>query len=134
MRIGTVCYCTDQGLGMLAKSFYDAGVMTEVAIFSHPKRGVNHHDWFPGAPVIGTRDLTNRDEVKDMISKVDVMLFFETPFDWSLLPYCREHGVKTVIVPMYEWTPRTPPFLPDKWICPSLLDQQYFPTHPFLPI
>ena len=27
MRVGTICYATDQGLGILAKSFYDNGII-----------------------------------------------------------------------------------------------------------
>ena len=35
---------------------------------------------------------------------------------------------------MYECTPTRRPHEPDKWICPSKLDTQYFPGSPYLPI
>jgi glycosyltransferase involved in cell wall biosynthesis len=65
---------------------------------------------------------------------VEVVLFFETPFDWDFLRVCRHRGIRTVIVPMYEWYPRNPPEKPDKFICPSLLDVRYFPGSPFLTV
>lgn len=76
----------------------------------------------------------NGPEVEAFVKRNDVFLFFETPFDWSFLDFCRRRGKKTIIVPMYECALANPPFLPDKWICPSLLDVQYFPGSPFLPI
>ncbi len=63
------------------------------------------------------------------------MLFFETPFIWELLPYCRSRGVRTFIMPMYECMPATLPYQPDRFLCPSLLDMAYFPDRSeFLPV
>jgi len=63
------------------------------------------------------------------------MLFLETPFNWDLIPYCRGHGIKTCLVTMYECTPIMHPE-PDLYICPSLLDLQYFhgSSKVFLPL
>lgn len=133
MRVGTVCYATDQGIAHLAKSFYDAGVITDVMVFRHGSRP-SHMEWYPE----GTIELVNRPfsgpVVDAFLSRVDVMLFMESPFDWAFLQYCRDRGVKTAIVPMYECCPVRRPFEPDKWICPSKLDCQYFPGSPYLPI
>jgi hypothetical protein len=131
MRVGTVCYATDQGLGVLAKSFYDAGVITDVMMWRHPSY-TNHPEWYPsGTPVLNKRPFRGP-EVDRFLKDVDVVMFFETPFDWAFLDVCRMKNVRTVIVPMYEWYPRNPPSKPDKFICPSLLDVDYFPGNPFL--
>ena len=126
VRVGTICYATDQGLGRLVKDFYDNGVIHEVAIFKHGSR-VNHWEWYPeGTTRVTTRPI--RGEVEGFLGKIDVLLQFETPWDWSLIFHCRAKSVKTVIVPMYECMPRKiePENLPDRWICPSLLDYQYY--------
>lgn len=133
MRVGTVCYATEQGIGYLPKWFYDQGVITDVVIFRHGSRGT-HTEWYPDAGVINTRPFEFHDLVRKMVDAVDVMLFFETPFDWGFLNYCRERGVRTVIVPMYECTPENVPVQPDRWVCPSLLDCLYFPGSPFLQV
>ncbi len=127
MRIGTVCFATERGLGHLAKSFYDNGVVTDAVVLEHgsiPRRT----DWYPDSPVINVRP-KNSEAVKQMISDVDWMLFFETPFDWELINQCREAGVKTALMTMYECTPAVLPYTPDLFLCPSLLDQQYFPDN-----
>jgi hypothetical protein len=58
------------------------------------------------------------------------MLFFETPFYWPVFDYCREIGVRTYLCTMYECTPIVRPFHPHKYLCPSLLDVDYFRSHP----
>lgn len=133
MRVGTVCYSTEQGLGYLAKSFYDAGVITEVMLIHYPRRK-NHLEWYPPE----TTQLTSRpftdEQVDRWLDKVDIVLFFETPFDWSFVAKCRERGVKTALMPMYEWHLINPPYPMDGYINPSLLDQQYFPHGTFIPV
>src|SRR5437879_4274532 len=120
MRVGSIVFATWQGLGILGKSFYDNGVITDVLIQKHRNRP-EQRDWYPGASYY------QHDYAYKFCQSMDVMLFLETPFDWNLMPYCREHGVKTVVMPMYECMPREIPHRPDLWLCPSLLDQQYFP-------
>ena len=135
MRVGCIGYATEQGVGHLAKSFYDASVITHPAIFLHDQRK-NHLDWYPeGTPTFETVPFAGP-KVDAYVRSVDVLMFFETPWDWSLLRYCKERGVKTVLVPMYEWFPRRPEYLPDKFICPSLLDYDYFRHHnaEFIPV
>lgn len=132
-RIGSVVYATEQGLGYLAKSFYDAGVIDRVLIYRHHKYH-NHTEWYPpDTPNLITRPFKGPD-VDKFLSEIDVCLFFETPFDWNFPDLCRQHGVRTVMIPMYEWFPVNPSHRFDKFICPSLLDCTYFLGSPFLQI
>ena len=135
MRVGTVCYCTEQGIGYLPKWFYDAGVITDVVLYHHSSR-TNRREWYPpDTPYLAVRNLTQNDAVEDMVNAVDALLFFETPFDWDILKLAHEYGKRTYIVPMYECTPKHIPVEPTRWLCPSLLDQRdYFPGNPFLQI
>lgn len=134
MRCGTLAYATDQGLGILAKGFYDHGIVTDVLVVEHGHRPT-HREWYPKALSVPIRRLRQSASVlRWFCQSVDVMLFFETPFDWELLPFCREHGVRTVLMPMYECMPETWPHQPDAIVNPSLLDQQYFPRGTFVPV
>lgn len=135
MRVGSVGYATRQGLGYLMKSFYDAGVINEVMIYRHPSgTSPSNMDWYPQ----GTPELTSRrfigTEVGEFMSKIDVLLCFETPFDWEFAETCQRRGIKTVIMPMYEWFPQSPSHQFDLFLNPSLLDQEYFPKGKFIPV
>lgn len=125
MRVGSLVYATDQGLGILAKSFVDHGVVTDVVVISHG-RHPNHLEWYPEPVGHGVmtdlRSAEQRAWIKDFCTSMDVMMFFETPFLWELIPHCRDVGVKTVIMPMHECMPAMIPAQPDLWICPSELD------------
>lgn len=124
MRVGTLCYATDQGLGILAKQFYDNGVVTDVLVVQHSSRKT-HLEWYPGAPVTSSRRI-DRKLAEELIQRVDVMLFFETPFDWTLIDVCRRYGVRSVLMPMHECTPAKLPDRPDLFLNPSLLEQEAF--------
>jgi hypothetical protein len=133
MRVGTVCYAYSQGLGMLARSFYDAGVVNEVLIYHQGSKPI-HTEWYPtGTPVV-TKPPFDKEIVRGFLDKIDVLLCFETPFDWSILKQCQERKIKTVLIPMMEWYSENPPYQFDKFINPSLLDQEYFPHGTFIPI
>lgn len=133
MQVGTVCYASDQGIAHLPKWFYDVGVIDRVMVYRHGSRPSNLQ-WYPPDTLELVQRPFSGPQVDQFLRSVDTMLFFETPFDWSFLAYCRKRNVKTVIVPMYECTPKKIPYLPDKWISPSKLDLQYFPNSHFLQI
>jgi hypothetical protein len=123
--VGSFVFATNQGLGVLAKSFYDAGVVDDLLVIAHGKRKENEH-WYPNSRKIYSLS-TSRHELYSFCKSVDVMLFFETPFDWSVIDYCKQVGTKTILMPMYECMPAHWPARPDMILCPSLLDKQYYP-------
>lgn len=134
LRVGSLVYATDQGLGYLAKSFYDNGVLTDVMMIAHGSRPM-HQEWYPGHGSINSlRSPSDRERIQEFCHSVDVMVFFETPFIWELIPFCQQHKIGTVLIPMYECMPRELPHVPDKIISPSLLDQQYYPSSQFINI
>jgi hypothetical protein len=113
--IGAIVLATEQGLGYLAKDFYDNGVIDKVFVQPHGSRK-SHYEWYD-----------NRvDKVEDLLD-CDSILMFETPFDWSIIPKARTKGVKTVLMPMYECTNYPLIYNPDLVITPSDLDLQYYP-------
>lgn len=127
LRVGTLCFAIERGLGYLAKSFYDAGVVTDVAVLCHGSIP-DQMQWYPDALHITTKPWLNQ-ELKALVRSVDVMLFFETAFEWKIIDYARSHNVKTVLMPMYECTPDPLPYVPDLFLCPSLLDTSYYPDN-----
>lgn len=131
MRIGTLCYATSRGLGHLARDFHRHGLITDVCVVRHPNVPTNE-DWYPGAPQVHLRTI-NRDTVHAFARGLDAMLFFETPFDWSLIDWCREQKIRTYLVTMHECTPKHHS-KPHRYLCPSLLDMEYFPDGVFLPL
>lgn len=112
---GSIVLATEQGLGYLAKDFYDNGVIDLVSVHPHSSR-TNHYEWFP--------DHCTEDE---LLEKCDTLLFFETPFNWKIIVKAREKGIKTILMPMYECTNYPLPYVPDEVWSPSLLDQKYYP-------
>lgn len=125
MRVGSIVYATDQGLGILAKSFFDNGIINQVVVQKHSSRP-EHSEWYPDAPRLAR--VTPQDPViRQLVHDCDALLFFETPFSWDIVDYARFHRVKTILMPMYECMPRTLPATPDLFICPSELDYDYYP-------
>lgn len=136
MKVGSLVYATDQGLGILAKSFYDAGIVTDALVIRHGRRP-EHDEWYPSCGRIS--DLrAGRHVIREFCKAMDVMIFFETPFDWDLIQFCREIGTKTALMPMHECHPKdqmpgTGAALPDLYLCPSLVEWQHFHPSKFIP-
>jgi hypothetical protein len=130
-RVGSIVLATDQGLGVLARSFYTAGVVTDILVVRHSSRPTNE-SWYPGAKIISASD---RQAMREFVRQLDVFLAFELPWDWSLFPFCREQGVRSALMPMVECMPKVLPSQPDLFLCPSLLDLQYYPERSvFIPV
>lgn len=118
MRVGSIVFATDQGLGILAKSFFDNDVLTDVLVLRHGRRP-EHEEWFPSCTRVG--DVRRLKDHLDWFLSLDALLCFETPFDWDLFNLLRGK-VKTVLMPMHECMPAVLPSLPDLMLCPSELD------------
>lgn len=125
MIVGSIVLATDQGLGYLAKSFYDNDIIQKVMIRQHTSRQ-NHRDWYREADVVRSID--------DLLEQCDALIFFEEVWEWNIIPLARSAGIKTVLMPMYECTRNPLPYQPDMIIAPSLLDQRYFPGSTFIPV
>lgn len=117
MTVGSIVLSTDQGLGYLAKDFFDNGIINKVFIHEHTTR-TNHREWYPPESVLGSID--------ELIEACDTILCFETPFDWKVYEKAKAKGKKTVLIPMYECTADPLPCLPDLILSPSRLDLDYY--------
>lgn len=127
--IGAVVLSTEQGLGYLAKDFYDHGLIQKVLIHPHSSR-TNHPGWFPNGKLL------LKENYDWFFEGLEAIIYFEEPFDWHLIPEARKRGIKNIFIPMYECTRNPMPYEPDLIICPSLLDLEYYKDKNavFLPI
>ena len=124
MRVGSLVYATEQGLGILAKSFFDHCVVTDPVIVRHGRRPTRE-EWYPvGTPILNSLRVDK--VLLDWLKRIDVFLAFETPFIWDLFELCRSNSVKTVLCPMHECleVAKVQQHPPDMWLCPSHLDIQ----------
>ena len=121
-KVGSVVLATSQGLGYLAKDFYDNGIINKVFVWKHSTRE-NHYEWYS-------------DRVKDIdeLLECDIILYFETCFDFDFMKRAKAKGILIVFMPMYECSNPNMVRMADKIINPSLLDQQYYPEGVFIPI
>lgn len=113
-KVGSIVLATEQGLGFLAKSFYDNGLIDKVYVKPHTSRE-NHYEWYE-----------NKVSSPDDLLDCDTLIFFENVFDWKIIVKAREKGIKTILMVMYECTPNPLPYCPDEIWCPSALDFEVY--------
>jgi len=111
---GSIVLATEQGLGYLAKAFYDNGIIDKIAIHPHSTRK-SHTEWYPDAVSVSE------------LLECDTILFFETPFDLDFMKEAKAKGIKIVFMPMYECSNPRIVEMADVIINPSDLDQEYYP-------
>ena len=134
LRVGSLVRATNQGLGVLTESFYKSGIITDVLIKGHPNNRLfpSYPERFDNSLVIGDGkedrlDRTPIDEIEvvnSLLDKIDILLLFETPYYRDIIDRARDRGVKVILMPMYECTEY--PLYPDFFLCPSLLDLEYY--------
>ncbi len=125
-KTGSICYAVRRGLGYLAKQFRDHGIVTDFMCMVHS--GVpTVEEWIEGCERTHIRQM-NHEAMRRFCDGKDAMLFFETPFYWPLIEYCKSKKIRTYLITMYECCPIHHE-APHKYLCPSLLDMQYFPTN-----
>ena len=137
-RIGIIARCDNTGLGVMTVDFFQNIVVQKVLVV--PGIQESHVDRFAnrlGVTVISPTGMPTLEDIDRFLEKVDVVVAFETPYDWNIFMRARQLGIKTVLIPMYEWTPPNDkiPCCPDLFLCPSRLDyeelpepKQYIPT------
>jgi glycosyltransferase involved in cell wall biosynthesis len=122
MRVGTICYACHSGLGHLAKSFYDAGIVNCNCIVPHPHYP-NHPEWYEN------EDRYSLSRSEEFLRNIDTLLIFENAFHWNIVRRAHHLGKYIVLMPMYEYTPYPFPGPIDLVLCPSLLDVEYYKEH-----
>lgn len=124
MKIGSIIFATQSGLGILAKDFYDNGIITDVLVVEHGK--YDNMDWYKDSYVIKNHTVTNDDKniIFDFVKNVDCLFLFETNFFPEILEAAKQYKKKIILMPMYESS--IFPILADLYLCPSILDSDYY--------
>ncbi len=123
-RVGTICYATNSGLGILAKEFIDNKIIDDILVVRHNILENYDSVWYPNSIV--ANDITNIEIVREFIKKIDILFLFETGHFKNIDQIARDLGVKVVLMPMYEWSPY--PINADLYLAPSLIDRDYCDT------
>lgn len=118
-RIGALVSAAHTGLGVLGRALYQHGVIDRVLV-EPIRRHAIHLDWYANAP------MTSTIEFEEFINNIDALLIIETVSDWSIASLARQRGIPITIMPMYEWSPSPLPVAADRYLCPSLLDLDYY--------
>lgn len=69
-------------------------------------------------------------KIEEFLKDLDVVMALETPYNWNVFSMAKERGIKTVLIPNYEWTEENPPIHPDLYLCPSLLERDIYKFYP----
>lgn len=131
VRIGIIARCDNSGLGVMTFDFFRNLVVSKVLLISASYE--NYHDRFDGyegTQVIKcARGMPALEEIDLFLEDIDVVVAFETPYNWNIFSRAKEKGVKSVLIPMYEWEPPNDQFpaMPDLFLCPSKLDLDEMP-------
>lgn len=127
MRVGTIGYATESGLGLLIQDFFKNKIITDILIQTHHKFE-NHFDWYPESSIIKSPvGQLSKDElplIDAYISNIDALFLFESYWHPEIIDFALQKRKPIILMPMYEWSPG--PIPADLFITPSLLDQKYY--------
>ena len=152
MKLGIVCRADDRGLGMLSWAAY-RHLQPERALVidmgSIARGFAQHFDRYPGERIVTFDGHSLPEvEVRAWLAGLDVVLMFETAYDWRMVTWAEDMGVATVLMVMPEfhkhgrdplpfptqfWAPTTwrldllPPGTP---VVPVPVEQDVFPLTP----
>lgn len=127
-RMGIVARCDNSGLGVMTFDFFRNFLVEKVLTVAGAYQ--NYFDRYQGyagtAQIICAQHSPTIEEIDLFLEDLDVVVAFETPYNWNLFSRAREKGIKTILIPMYEWTPpkENIPCEPDLYLCPSDLDMK----------
>ncbi len=126
VKIGLVARCDDSGLGVMTFDFFRNFIVEKVLIVSSAYKG--YPDRYDGYELTKTRvcqmGTPTLEDIDWLLEDMDMVVTIETPYNWNIYSRAKEKGVKSVLITMYEWTPKKAfiPTEPDLYLCPSTVD------------
>jgi glycosyltransferase involved in cell wall biosynthesis len=120
MKLGLVAYAEDTGLGYQTKAYYDHLKPCRTMVLK--RTGLTEprtfrQNWYPDA-FSTVMTMPSLPDVDAFLDGLDVVLLAERSPSHYLLRRARKMGVKTVVVPNYEYFDHDAP-LPDLLLAPS---------------
>lgn len=123
MKVGIFARCDDTGLGIQSREFFNHVKCKALVIDSTNFKNLpQHFEWYPRQTVFKPERtlMIPENVIMDFVMGLDVLVTFETPYDYKVFDICRKYEVKTILQPNYEFLeyPSDKP-LPDLFAAPS---------------
>lgn len=144
MKIGLIARCeVARGLAIQTKNFYDHIPVDKVLVIRMPRPDcAEQPDWYPNAVNVNYDSLLHQlpePIIRQWLEGLDVVFTAETPYDWRLLAWAAEAGVKTVIQGNPEfYRHHLPQFSnlaqPDEWWWPTTWRLDHLPHGKVMPV
>lgn len=139
MRVGAILRQDFTGLGIQSKEFFDH-VPCKALVIDSTKLNSSQQNphWYPGQQTVkvDTWLKIKQEIIDEFLRDIDILMTFETPYDFSIYDTCRKRGIQTVLQLNYEFLeyPSKHP-LPDIFAAPSLWHYDEIPSPKmFLPV
>lgn len=136
MKLGIIARADQTGLGYQTKSYVKHLNPSKVILIDSTSFGdwvrPQFPEWYANHNMITINGIPRDDELKTILSGLDVLLTAETPYNLNLYKVAREMGVKTVCVENAEFYDhiKYPEFeMPDLIIMPSVWKYEEIKAH-----
>lgn len=116
LKIGAILRADNCGLGIESQEFVEHFKIEKVLIVDC--RYPLHIERFKKPSIV--RNPPTGKEIREFLNGLDLVICFETPYNWSVFRTARELGVKSILRINYEWLENPLPDRPDLFISPSL--------------
>lgn len=130
---------TDRGLGIQTHAMFENLRPDKTLVVINHKSGFDSHpENYPGATLVDLhlgphKSSLDETTVRDWWQGLDVVLSVETLYDWDLVEWARQDGVRTVIHGNPEFWMSTNP-QPDVWWWPTSWRLEHLPAGPVVPV
>ena len=102
MRIGTIGYANNSGLGVMLKFFRKHLEIDSQLVIRWEAKGTNLNDLRCNF-VVTSKENPSKEVLENFINfGLDVVLIIEYPFCWDYLKILKEKGIKIVYIPMLD--------------------------------
>jgi len=128
LRIGAVCRVDNGGLANLAYDYWkNLHEITKVLTILS-EAAYQNLTRYPEQIIC--QNYPTLEQIDKFLTDIDVVLAFETPYNWNIFSMAKDRGIKTVLIPNYEWTEEKPPIEPDLYLCPSMMERDIYKFYP----
>jgi len=132
-KVGIIARQDFTGLGIQSKEFFDHIPCKALVIDSTKLNGTQQNPhWYPDQATvkIDTWLKIKREILDDFLDGLDVVVTFETPYDYSLFDLCRTRKIRSVLQLNYEFLdyPSTKHPPPDMFAAPSMWNYDRIPS------
>lgn len=130
---------TDRGLGIQTQAMYENLKPDKTLLVLVPKSGfMSHPELYPDAEQVTLKiahgfGVLDEETVRDWWKDLDVVVSVETLYDWRLVEWAEQDGVKTLIHGNPEFWMSTNP-QPTAWMWPTSWRLEHLPKGPIVPV